>query len=88
MGLVGDPIRAPFAVTRRTMENFQGSSLNRRSCVGSRRRAGGTLVEIDDETASVMQTNGAEIEFALDRLKPYEGPSADEANGVWPGMEP
>ena len=34
----------------------------------------GTLVEIDGGTAYVMQTNGVEIEFALDRLKPYEKP--------------
>jgi hypothetical protein len=34
----------------------------------------GTLIEIDGETAYVMQANGVEIEFALDRLKPYEEP--------------
>jgi hypothetical protein len=39
----------------------------------------GTLIEIDGETAYVMQTNGVEIEFALDRLKPYEEPAVKTA---------
>src|ERR1700722_4825972 len=39
----------------------------------------GTLIEIDGETAYVMQTNGVEIEFALDRLKPYKEPEAKTA---------
>jgi hypothetical protein len=39
----------------------------------------GTLVEIDGKTAYVMQTNGVEIEFALDRLKPYEEPKVKTA---------
>jgi hypothetical protein len=39
----------------------------------------GTLIEIDGETAYVMQTNGVEIEFALDRLKPYKAPEAKTA---------
>jgi hypothetical protein len=38
---------------------------------------GGTLVDIDGKTGYVMQTNGVEIEFALDRLKPYQEPEAD-----------
>jgi hypothetical protein len=34
----------------------------------------GKLVEIDGRTAYVMQPNGVEIEFALDRLKLYQEP--------------
>jgi hypothetical protein len=36
----------------------------------------GKLVEIDGGTAYVMQSNGVEIEFPLDRLKLYEEPAA------------
>ena len=32
----------------------------------------GRLVDIDGGTAYVMQANGVEIEFPLDKLKPYE----------------
>ncbi len=39
----------------------------------------GTIVDIDGKTAYVMQANGVEIEFALDRLKPYEEPEAKAA---------
>ena len=34
----------------------------------------GKLVDIDGATAYVLQSNGVEIEFPLDRLKPYETP--------------
>ena len=37
----------------------------------------GTLVEIDGSTAYVMQSNGVEIAFPLDRLKPYEKPEVE-----------
>ena len=36
----------------------------------------GKIVDIDGKMAYVMQANGVEIEFALDRLKPYEEPAA------------
>jgi len=32
----------------------------------------GTLIDIDGPTAYVMQKNGVELEFAVDRLKPYQ----------------
>ena len=38
----------------------------------------GQLVEIDGATGYVMQDNGVEIEFPLDRLKPYEAPKVAE----------
>ncbi len=34
----------------------------------------GRLVDIDGSTAYVVQANGVEIEFPLNRLKPYETP--------------
>ena len=34
----------------------------------------GKLVDIDGGTGYVLQANGVEIEFPLDRLKPYEAP--------------
>ena len=38
----------------------------------------GKLVDIDGTTGYVMQDNGVEIEFPLDRLKPYETPKVAE----------
>ncbi len=38
----------------------------------------GTLVDVDGATGYVMQSNGVEIEFPLDRLKPYETPKVAE----------
>ncbi len=38
----------------------------------------GRLVEIDGATGYVMQDNGVEIEFPLERLKPYEAPKVAE----------
>ncbi len=37
----------------------------------------GTLVEIDGRTGYVLQSNGVEVEFPLDRLKPYEEPEVE-----------
>ena len=34
----------------------------------------GRLVDVDGGTGYVLQPNGVEIEFPLDRLKPYEAP--------------
>ena len=34
----------------------------------------GRLVDIDGSTAYILQANGVEIEFPLNRLKPYETP--------------
>ncbi len=39
----------------------------------------GTIAEIDGNKAYVMQANGVEIEFALDRLKPYAAPKVATA---------
>ena len=39
----------------------------------------GRIVEIDGGTAYVVQPNGVEIEFPLDRLKPYEAEDAKAA---------
>ena len=38
----------------------------------------GKVVDIDGTTGYVMQENGVELEFPLDRLKPYEAPKATE----------
>ena len=38
----------------------------------------GRLVDIDGTTGYVMQANGVEVEFPLDRLKPYEAPKVTE----------
>ncbi|WP_428378033.1 hypothetical protein [Lichenicoccus sp.] len=38
----------------------------------------GRLVDIDGATGYVMQENGVEVEFPLDRLKPYETPKVAE----------
>ncbi len=38
----------------------------------------GTLVDIDGTTGYVLQKNGVELEFPLDRLKPYEAPPPAE----------
>ena len=38
----------------------------------------GKLVDIDGTTGYVMQTNGVEVEFPLNRLKPYETPKVAE----------
>ena len=45
----------------------------------------GRLVEIDGGTAYVMQPNGVEIEFPLDRLKAYEEADA-KASSPSPGQ--
>ena len=37
----------------------------------------GKLIEIEGRTGYVMQSNGVEIEFPLDRLKPYETPEVE-----------
>ncbi len=37
----------------------------------------GTLIEIEGHTGYVLQSNGVEIEFPLDRLKPYEPPAVE-----------
>ena len=39
----------------------------------------GRLVDIDGATAYVLQSNGVEIEFPLNRLKPYETPKVAES---------
>lgn len=39
----------------------------------------GRLVDIDGATGYVMQANGVEVEFPLDRLKPYQAPKVAEA---------
>ena len=39
----------------------------------------GRLVDIDGATGYVLQANGVEIEFPLDRLKPYEAPKVAQA---------
>ncbi len=39
----------------------------------------GELVDIDGATGYVLQSNGVEIEFPLDRLKPYETPKVAES---------
>jgi hypothetical protein len=39
----------------------------------------GRLIEIEGRTAYVLQPNGVEIEFPLDKLKPYEEPEAVES---------
>ncbi len=38
----------------------------------------GRLVDIDGATGYVVQENGVEVEFPLDRLKPYETPRVVE----------
>lgn len=38
----------------------------------------GTLVDIDRSTGYVLQKNGVEIEFPLDRLRPYQPPKPAE----------
>lgn len=38
----------------------------------------GQLVDIDGRTGYVVQANGVELEFPLDRLKPYEAPKVAE----------
>lgn len=38
----------------------------------------GRLIDIDGATGYVVQENGVELEFALDRLKPYEAPKVAE----------
>ncbi len=38
----------------------------------------GKLVDIDGTTGYVVQTNGVEVEFPLNRLKPYETPKVAE----------
>ena len=38
----------------------------------------GKLVDIDRSTGYVVQANGVEIEFPLNRLKPYEPPKVEE----------
>ena len=42
----------------------------------------GRLIEIEGRTAYVMQPNGVEIEFPLDKLKPYEEPEATTSQNV------
>ncbi|MCB8880723.1 hypothetical protein ACELLULO517_10810 [Acidisoma cellulosilytica] len=42
----------------------------------------GRLIDIDGETAYVMQANGVEIEFPLAKLKPYEEPDAKASVSV------
>ena len=42
----------------------------------------GKIVEIDGDTAYVMQPNGVEIEFPLGRLKPYEEAGAKAVNAA------
>ena len=38
----------------------------------------GKLVDVDGTTGYVLQKNGVELEFPLDRLKPYEAPGPKE----------
>ena len=45
----------------------------------------GRLVDIDGGTGYVLQANGVEIEFPLDRLKPYEEPEVEAPRSAsWP----
>jgi hypothetical protein len=41
----------------------------------------GRIIDIDGETAYVMQPNGVEIEFPLGKLKPYEEPNVKTSQG-------
>ena len=42
----------------------------------------GRIIEIDGGTAYIIQSNGAEIEFSLDKLKPYEEAAVKASRGL------
>ena len=46
----------------------------------------GRIIDIDGGIAYVMQPNGAEIEFPLVKLKPYEEPEVKASDGLPPPL--